>query len=399
VNISQRISVGIWTLLIPISLSATAGLPMLNAIDPIFSSANAVGERSVAGHFDVPGTGAVHALAWSPNGRLLLVTSHQGSFANIYDMTNGQISPAMTISDHGVTTKGAVIYDDGSFIVPVSGVSSTRSAVAVTLKRFNRRGNLIEQIFPSNVDEGYKDLNILGVHAALDSRSLSIIGVDTTAKTRGLPLSKQWPAALISLMPTRVTAISSPFPGDQAPIVRDLALSANGKWAAALDNRGNVRIWSKDRNNFVEDINLCQPRSVTCAKSRISSNGKYVLFSGDETARSPLNGTNVVSGQHGVPQVWSIERRGVIATLHDASRRSATSLELASWKLDDSEIVLTDTGTLSVWTVKDGTTHLSFNREVPRRSDGLVAYPITAVAYSMEGVLAVSAGNHVVIYR
>lgn len=376
------------------------GSTMLNHEDKVvFSTKDAIGERNIVAQFDLPDDDAVHAVAWSPDGNLLLVTSKQGSFASVYDMQTNKLSATMPISEHGVAASDAILYNDGSFIAPTSGISSNRSPVTSALTHFDQSGKTIGSVMPPGEGSKFRDLNILRLSSSSSGTILSFTGVDTTAKTRGLPLYEQWPAMIMAIAPDRVLATSKTIVGDAAQTVRDVSLSANGEWASAINNRGHVRIWSRSRDAFVADLDICGRSPNLCQISKISNNGRYIVIYSQTAKGMSQSGQNYSVNGSGLLSIWSISRNTVAGILQNEEHSSATSISKAYWAPDDKEVAVADTASFSIWALDSGKPKLTFNRTIPRNNDGRAAYALNGLSYSGRGMLAVTAGNHVIIYK
>lgn len=391
----------ILALLLPLSSCSNARTQMLeDDTNNMFSVANAVGERSVIAQFDVPDDGIVHALAWSPTGKALLVTSKQGSLARIYDLDKKTLSGPMLISEHGVSARGAILYDDGSFIVPTSGVSSNRNSVITILRKFSSNGIALASLLHSSGSADFRDINILNISASTNGQILGFTSVDTTAKSRGLPPVEQWPAVIMSLKPERILATSQGIVGRGEGLVRNVALSASGFWASILDNVGKIRIWNRAVNRVVGEINVCNPKSITCNMSLISSDGKYLIVNGGSGGVQSNRISKIVVDNDSVnPKIWSIEEGRIVGEIKKDQDMTPRSFDIAAWSPDDSEISIADSSGIDIWKFVNGSTKLSFVRQVPKYEDGRVIRPLSAIAYSNSGMLAVAVGNHVVIYK
>src|SRR5579872_2034088 len=71
----------------------------------VFDASRSIGSRQILRQFFSDTADAVNALAWSPDGKSLLVLTEQGARASIYDVESGKLERSTYLSEHGTLTR------------------------------------------------------------------------------------------------------------------------------------------------------------------------------------------------------------------------------------------------------------------------------------------------------
>ena len=358
----------------------------------VFDGSRSMGGREVLRQFVSETGDTVNALAWSPDGKKLLVLTEQGARAFIYDIESGRMERSLYLSEHGTVAWNPFLTNDGHILATFSSLAPNRLGTLHTLALFDSRSGQRIRTFQFKAKNG-EVLTVLNLQPSPSGKFVAVWGMHTIRTTTGSGIWREFPAAVFdtesgaqidrlgALVTTPVESIS--FLPDESKIV-------------ALLSSGETALLKVPTGKMLNSFKICNEGDLACNKIIASPDGRYLVSSGGGRNFRPSRQTMTTAKTAAIRSLPDGVSR---ASLVSGDDKNTARLEFGSWDPRTDTVAIADTGTLNIWTNVLEKPVLALVRHVPTVNGQLVKYSISAVSYSHAGLLAVAAGAHVIIYK
>lgn len=366
-----------------------------DADSTVFDPSRSIGHREVLRQF-VSDTGdAVNALAWSPDGKKLLVLTEQGARGSIYDVKSGKLERSLDLSEHATVAWHPFLTNDGQVLGTFRSFVPSRRGILNRLALFDSRSGQRIRTFQFQSDTGV-DVSVSDFQPSPSGKFVAVWGMHTIHTTTGSGIWTEFPVAVFDTQSGAQIGRPGSSIAAGTPAVESISFLPDESKIVALLSNGEVALFNVSTGKTLSDFKLCTERDFACNKIVASPDGRYLISSGERriTRASPQTTTTASTAE-----IRSLPTGAMKAALTSSRDENTARLVFASWDPRSDTVAIADYGTLNIWVSVLEKPVLAVVRHVPTINGKLVKYPIFAVSYSHTGLLAVAAGSHVIIYK
>ena len=360
-----------------------------------FDRSRSIGSREVLRQFVSDAGDAVSGLAWSPDGKKLLVLTEEGGLGSIYDGTSGKLERSLDLSEHGTLTRNPFLTNDGHVLATFSSLAPNRRSTLNTLALFDSRSGQRIRTFQFKAKNG-DVLTVLNMQPSPSGKFVAVWGMHTTHTTTGSGVHTEFPVAVFDTESGAQIGRPGSSIAAGTPVVESVSFLPDESKIAALLSNGEVALFNVSTGKTLNSFRLCNQGGFACNKIVASPDGRYVISSAGPPITRPSPQTMTTAK---TAEIRSLPAGAMKAALGSGGDGNTARLVFASWDPRADTVAIADYGTFNIWTHVLEKPVLAVVRHVPTFNGVLVKYPVSAVSYSHAGLLAVAAGSHVIIYK
>lgn len=346
--------------------------------------------------FDAP-FGAIMTVAFSPDGRHLLIASSLG--VEVREVATGDTVRRIAVDAEKGGVRAAAVSPDGAFVVTggIDGIARVWSVVT---------GDEVLRLDDHPVlEDGDRMPMVESVAFSPDGERVLTVGFDRTFvwdRATGREIRRiegEWPLTSARFSPDGRFILTT------GQSFRPFVEAEDGTWTESDEEEGGVQLWDAASGAFLRRF---EGRGSMAAIGRFSPDGRRILTSDSDGSARVWDAATGAELRRFDIQMWS---EGPAAFAASGERAVVTGIDgvVRLYSVDDGAtlqafggecrgldtLAFTPDGAGLVTGDRGGVAHLwSFGDGVERRSFSGDAQPITALDVSPDGSRLVTAGHH-----